>query len=112
MRTASPREEREAVVRAINFLFDDSQLVGRSNFSILANLGQDTWIVLAIAATVALWRAGVSRLLAGATLLSGLFATHAGYVAAVGLVALFVADLLRLRMRRGEAAPSRAPEAA
>jgi hypothetical protein len=104
-------EEREAVVRAINFLFDDSQLVGGSNFSILANLGQDAWIVLAISATVALWRAGVSRLVGGATLLSVLFATHAGYAAAAGLVALFVAELLRFT-RSGEVAPSRAPSPA
>jgi hypothetical protein len=96
-------EEREGVVRAINFLFDDSQLVGGSNFSILANLGQDTWIALAIAATLALWRAGASRLVVGATLLSVLFATHGGYLAAVGLVALFVAELLRFGTR-GEAA--------
>jgi hypothetical protein len=105
-------EEREGVVTAINFLFDDSQLVGGSNFSILGNLGQGTWIVLAIAATVALWRAGFSRLVVGATLLSVLFAAHSGYGAAVGLVALFVALLLRFGTRRGEAAPSRAPEPA
>ena len=105
-------EEREAVVRAIDFLFQDSQLVGGNNFSVLGNLGQTTWVVLAIAATVALWRAGVSRLIAGATLLSVLFATHNGYAAAVGLVALFVALLLRFETRSGEAAPSRAPEPA
>jgi hypothetical protein len=61
---------------------------------------------------VALWRAGVSRLIVGATLLSVLFAAHAGYPAAVGLVALFVAELLRFGTRSGETAPSRAPEPA
>jgi len=68
--------------------------------------------VLPPAATVALWRAGVSRLIVGATLLSVLFAAHAGYPAAVGLVALFVAEFLRFQTPRGEAAPSRAPEPA
>jgi hypothetical protein len=105
-------EEREDVVGAINFLFDDSQLVGGSNFSILANVGQDSWIVLAIAATVALWRAGLSRLIVAATLLSGLFAAHAGYLAAIGLVALFVAELVRFAIPSGEPAPSRAPSPA
>jgi hypothetical protein len=104
-------EEREGVVRAIDFLWDDSQLAG-GEFSVLGNLGQGTWLVVAIAATVALWRAGVSRLVVGATLLSALFATHSGYAAAVGLAALFVAELFRLRTRSGEAAPSRAPEPA
>ena len=107
-----PGEEREGLVRGINFLFDDSQLVGGSNFSILANLGQDSWIVLALAGAVALWRAGVARLVVGATILSVLFATHAGYAAAVGLVALFVAELLRFGTRSGEVAPSRAPSPA
>jgi hypothetical protein len=105
-------DEREPVVGAINFLFDDSQLVGGSNFSILANVGQDSWIVLAIAATVALWRAGLSRLIVAATLLSGLFAAHAGYVAAIGLVALFVAELLRFAIPTGEPVGSRAPSPA
>ncbi len=105
-------EERDAVVGAINFLFDDSKLVGGSNFSVLANLGQDTWIVVAIAATVALWRAGVSRLVVGATLLSGLFAAHAGYVAAIGLLALFLAELLRFGTPSGQVASRRAPSPA
>ena len=102
-------EEREAVVAAINFLFDDSQLVGGSNFSILANLGQDTWVIMVIAATVALWKAGISRVVVGATLFSVLFATHGGYLAAVGMVSLFLAELLRFRMPRGEVAATRAP---
>ena len=105
-------EEREGVVNAIDFLFQDSQLVGGENFSVLGNLGQVTWVVVAIAATVAFWRVGVPRLIVGATLLCVLFATHSGYAAALGLVALFIAELLRFRMRRREAAPSRAPEPA
>ena len=105
-------EEREAVVGAIDFLFQDSRLAGGDNFSVLGNLGQFSWVVLVLAATVALRRAGFSRLIVGATLLSVLFASHAGYAAALGLVALFVAELLRFGTRSGETAPSRAPEPA
>jgi hypothetical protein len=104
-------EEQESVGRAINFLFHDSQLAG-GEFSVLGNIGHGAWVVLAIAAALALWRAGLSRLVAGATLLSVLFASHSGVAAAVGLVALFVAMLLRFRTRSGEAVPSLAAEPA
>jgi hypothetical protein len=102
-------QERETVGRAIDFLFHDSQLAG-GEFSVLGNIGHGAWVVLAIAAAVALWRAGLSRLVVGATFLSVLFASHSGFGAAVGLVALFVALLLRFRARIGEAAPSRAAQ--
>jgi hypothetical protein len=102
--------QREAVVEAIDFLFQESRLAGGDNYSVLGNLGQFSWVVLAIAAAVALWRAGVSRLIVGATLLSVLFAAHAGYPAAVGLVALFVAELFRFGTRSGEPAPRTTPE--
>ena len=102
-------QERETVGRAIDFLFHDSQLAG-GEFSVLGNVGHGSWVVVAIAASVALWRAGLSRLVVGATLLSVLFASHSGFGAAVGLVALLVALLLRFRARIGEAAPSRAAE--
>ena len=98
--------DQEAVVGAINFLFQDSKFVGGSNYSVLAGFGQFSWVVLVIAATVALWRAWASRVIVGATLLSFLFATHAGYMAAVGMIALFVAELLTFRARSAEAAPS------
>jgi hypothetical protein len=101
-------EERDAVVGAIDFLFQDSQLAGGNNFSVLGNLGQFSWVVLVIAATVALWRAGASRLVVGATVLSVLFATHAGYMAAVGLVALFMAELLTFRARGAASTPREA----
>jgi hypothetical protein len=62
---------------------------------------------------VALYRACVARLIAGATLLSVLFVFHAGFPAAVGLVALFVAELLRFRAPPSDrAAPIRPPESA
>jgi hypothetical protein len=98
-------QEREAVIGAIDFLFQDSKFAGGNNFSLLGDLGQFSWVLLALAASVALWRAGAARLIVGATLLSFLFATHAGYMAAVGLVALFVAELLMFRARRAQPAP-------
>jgi hypothetical protein len=105
-------EEREAVVGAIDFLFQESRLAGGDNYSVLGNLGQFSWVILVVAATVALWRAGASRLIVGATLLSVLFAAHAGYPAAVGLVALFVAELLRFTTPSGQVTRSRAPSPA
>jgi hypothetical protein len=103
--------EKEGVVAAINFLWDDSRLAG-GGFSFLGILGQGSWIVLAIAATVAVYRAGLRRLLVGATLGSVLFAGHAGPIAAVGLVAFFGALLLRFRAPGALASPSGAHEAA
>jgi hypothetical protein len=47
-----------------------------------------------------------------ATLLSVLFATHGGYLAAAGLVALFFAELFRFGLPRREIAASRTPTAA
>jgi hypothetical protein len=105
-------DEQEAVVGAIDFLFQDSRFAGGNNYSVLAGLGQLSWVVLVLAATVALWRAGVSRLIVGATLLSVAFAAHAGYPAAVGLVALFVAELFGFGTRRGEPARRATPEPA
>jgi hypothetical protein len=104
-------QERETVGRAIDFLFHDSQLAG-GEFSVLGNIGHADWVVLAIAAAVALWRARLSRVIVWATLVSVLFATHSGIGAVVGLVALFVAELLSFLSRSGEAAPSKALEPA
>ena len=91
-------QERETVGNAIDFLFHDSQLAG-GEFSVLGNIGHGAWVVVAIAATVALWRARLSRFVVGATLLSVLFASHSGFGAAIGLVALFVAGVLRERQK-------------
>src|SRR5215211_2461736 len=74
-------QERDAVVGAINFLFDDSKLVGGSNFSILGILGQFSWAVVTPRPSHCGGRASLG-LVVGATLLAGLFASHAGYAAA------------------------------
>jgi hypothetical protein len=98
-------EEREGVASAIDFLFDDSQLVG-GGFSVLGNLGHGSWMVLAIAAAVALHKARAPRPAVIAMSLSTLFAAHSGIPAVIGLVALFVAGRLILRWRSAGASPS------
>lgn len=100
-------EEREGVVSAIDYLFDDSVLAG-GGFSVLGNLGQGSWMVVAIAAAVALHKAHAPRAAVIAMSLSVLFAAHGGIVAALGLVALFIAGRLILRWRSAGATPSRA----
>jgi hypothetical protein len=88
--------EREGVVAAIDFLWADSTLAS-GGFSVLGNLGHFSWVAAALAAAVALHRAGAARVVVGATVLSVLFASHSGVGAAVGLIALFTAGLLTLR---------------
>lgn len=88
-------EERDGVVAAIDYLFDDSSLVG-GGFSVLGNLGHGSWMVAAIAAAVALHRAGAPRAAVIAMSFSVLFAAHSGMGAAVGLITLFVAGYLVL----------------
>jgi hypothetical protein len=91
-------EEREGVISAIDYLFNDSTLVG-GGFSVLGNLGHGSWIVVAIAAAVAFHQAGARRAVVVAMLLSVLFAAHSGVGAAIGLVSLFVAAGLVLTNR-------------
>jgi hypothetical protein len=81
-------EEREGFASAADFLFKDSELVGPL---VLGNLGHGSWIVVAIAAAVALHRAQAPRAAVVAMSLSTLFAAHSGIPAAIGLIALFVA---------------------
>jgi hypothetical protein len=101
-------EDREGAIAAIDFLYDDSQLAG-GGFSILGNLGHFSWVVVAIAAAVALYQARAGRTVVAAAALSVLFASHSGVGAAAGLVALFVAELLTFRERSSEVEPSRTP---
>jgi hypothetical protein len=99
-------EQREGFVSAIDFLFDDSQLAG-GGFSILGNLGHGFWIVVAIAAALALHQARAPRAAVAATFLSVLFASHSGMGAALGLVAIFIAGVLILGRRSAGTATSR-----
>jgi hypothetical protein len=101
-------EEREGVVAAIDFLWGDSQLAG-GEFSVLGNLGHLSWVAVAIAATVALHRARAGRVVVAAAFLSVLIASHSGVGAAIGLIALFVAELVMFRRRGAVASPATTP---
>jgi hypothetical protein len=100
-------EEREGVIGAIDYLFDDNKLVG-GVFSVLGNIGHGSWIVVAIAAAVAFHQAGARRAVVAGMLLSTLFAAHSGFPAAIGLVSLAVAGRLVLTNRSAGTTPSRA----
>ena len=100
-------EEREGVISAIDYLFDDSTLVG-GGFSVLGNMGHGSWLVVAIAAAVAFHQVGARRAVVAGMLLSVLFASHSGVGAAIGLVSLVVAARLILTNRSAGTTPSRA----
>jgi hypothetical protein len=89
-------EEQTAVAGALRYLVEDSQLGG--NISVLALFGQGSWLVVAIAAAVALHKAGAGRAIVAFTCLSVLVAIHIA-PAAGGMLALFFAGLLRERQR-------------
>jgi hypothetical protein len=99
-------EEREGVISAVDYLFDDNKLVG-GVFSVLGNVGHGSWMVVAIAAAVAFHQAGARRAVVAAMALSVVFAAHSGVPAAIGLVALFVAGRLVLTGRSAGTIPSR-----
>jgi hypothetical protein len=86
------------VIAAVDYLFDDSKLVG-GGFSVLGNLAHGAWMVVAIAGAVALHQAGARRTVVVAMLLAVAFAAHSGIGAAIGLVSLFVAAHLVLTGR-------------
>jgi hypothetical protein len=98
-------DEREGFVAAIDYLFDDSKLVG-GGFSVLGNLGHGSWMVVAVAGAVAFHKAGARRAVVVGMLLSAAFAAHSGVGAAIGLISLVVAAGLVLTGR--SARPSRA----
>jgi hypothetical protein len=91
-------DEQEGVIAAVDFLWSDS-LLANGGFSILGNLGHFSWVAFAIAATVALYRARAGRGVVVATFLSVLIASHSGLGASIGLIALFVAELIMFRRR-------------
>jgi hypothetical protein len=98
-------EKQSAVAGAIDYVVNEDRLGG--NVSLISFIGQGSWILVAIAAAVALYKAGAGKVVAAATLLSALFAIHTA-PAAAGLVALFLAGIFRERQRTGM--PTRWPE--
>ena len=91
-----PEAEQAAVSRAIEFVVEESQLAG--NISAIALVAGAAWLVFAIAAAVALHRAGSGKGVVVATCLSVVVAAHSA-PAAIGFLALFVAGVLRERER-------------
>jgi hypothetical protein len=98
--------ERDGVIAAIDYLFDDSKLAG-GGFSVLGNLGHGAWMVVAIAGAVAFHQAGARRAVVVGMLLSVAFAAHSGIGAAIGLVSLFVTARLVLTGRSAGTTASR-----
>lgn len=89
-------DEQAAVGRAIDFLVEDSQLAG--NFSAIGLVAGAAWLTVAIAAAIALHKAGVGKAIVVATCLSVFVAVHMA-PAAIGYLALFLAGILRERQR-------------
>ena len=88
--------EQAAVARAIDFVVEDSQLAG--NISAIGLVAGASWLIVAIAAAVALHKAGAGKAVVVATCLSVVVAAHMA-PAAIGFVALFLAGVLRERER-------------
>jgi hypothetical protein len=90
-------EEQAAVGRAIDFLVKDSPPAG--NVSAVWIVATAAWLVVAIAAALALHKAGAGKAVVVAVCVSTVFAAHVA-PAAIGLVALSLAGVLRERQRR------------
>jgi hypothetical protein len=93
-------DEQAAVAGAIDFVVNDSQLAG--NVSAVWVVASLSWVTVAIAAAIALHKAGAGKTVVTAACLSTVFVVHVA-PAAIGLVALFLAGVLR-RPRRTESA--------
>jgi hypothetical protein len=89
-------EEQAAVARAIDFVVEDSQLAG--NISAIGLVAGAAWLTVAIAAAVALHKAGAGKGVVVATCLSVVVAAHVA-PAAIGFFALFLAGVLHERER-------------
>ena len=89
-------QEQAAVAEAIDYIVNDNALAG--NVSFLAVVAGAAWLTVAIAAAVALNQAGAGRAIVIAAAVSTVFAAHAK-PAAIGLLALTVAGVLRERQR-------------
>jgi hypothetical protein len=85
---------------AIGELFNDNWLAG--NFSVLGSASAVAWAVVAVAAAVALRRAGADGLTVGLMALSSVFLNHPTPTGTLGMLALFGAAFLWDR-RRGKA---------
>jgi hypothetical protein len=83
-------------IQAIDFVANDSQLAG--NISAVWVVATVSWVVVAIAAAIELHRAGAGKAVVAMACVSTVFAAHVA-PAAIGLLALVVAGVLRERQR-------------
>jgi hypothetical protein len=93
-------DEQAGIAAAIEFLVEDSALAG--NASVLAMVAGAAWLTTALAAAVALYKAGAGRGVVVAMCISTVFAAHT-VPAAIGLFALVFAVGVRERQRRENA---------
>jgi hypothetical protein len=89
-------QEQAAVAGAIDYIVNDNALAG--NVSFFAAVAGAAWLTVAIAAAIALNQAGAGRAIVVAAAVSTVFAAHVK-PAAIGLLALTVAGVLRERQR-------------
>ena len=84
--------EQSAVNSAVDYLLNDGLLPGAAAF--IAIVATVAWPTSVIAAALALHQAGARRAVVASLCVSALFAFHASYPAAVGLVFFLVAAVL------------------
>jgi hypothetical protein len=89
-------EDQAGFAQAIEFIVEDSILAG--NYSFVGFVAGASWFVVAIAAAVALHKAGAGKAVVAAAGLSIVVAAHTA-PSAIGFLALFVAGALRERER-------------
>jgi hypothetical protein len=87
--------EQTAVNSAVDWLLNDGLLPGGAVW--LAVMPTIAWPTTVIAAAIALHRAGARPAVTACLVLSGLFALHAGYPAAIGLAFFVAAEVLWMR---------------
>ena len=99
--------EQAGVARALDYLVSDSLLAG--NISAIGLIGNAAWLAVALGGAVALHKAGTGKWAVAAAGLSVIFVVHTA-PAAIGLIALAIAAVLRERQRTySDTAASPAP---
>jgi hypothetical protein len=88
--------EQDVIAGALDYLVQDSRLAG--DISALQLVTGAAWLTVAIAAAVALHQANAGRIVVVCACISTVFSAHVT-PAAIGLLALFIACLLRERQR-------------
>ena len=91
-----PEAEQDAIAGALDYLVHDSRLAG--DISVLQMVAGGAWLTVAIAAAIALHQANAGRAVVVSAAVSTVFSAHVT-PAAIGLVALFIACLLREQQR-------------